>query len=553
VAGLTGFARRLGTVLTLRMHLHYRRLRSRGLLYMLGGALTPLVFLGALVVAGVGALAVFGEMQTLHVAAALSAVVAGAHLMLLLEVAARVGRGEGMAAALYHFPLSPALIHASETLVGGLSLPVIISAVVLLAGAVHLGGVFAFFGAILGAVYLLGLRQLLQLLLSNLLRRRFLREAVLGVVSLAGLGLWLGFNWLAYRLGAIDVPAWLADAPLQFWLLPSAWFVVPFAEIDIGWTPRVVGYFGGPMLVLAVYVVGFDLQDAACFGEAPTLLRRDRRRRRRKRWHLADRGPLRLVPPAVFAPAGKELRVVRRDPFLLVMLLSQALVLLAPIVLFPGLRSGGLGAGYLPFVVLLLLWSQHTPLFNLVGLEGRALQYLAQTPVPRWQVLVGKNLAYATVFGAVDIAFLCVAAWIFDGTSALPVLLGLIGVGLVLLMGVGNFVSAWLPMPWIGARGAAGGTRAAQAASEGGVERPGCGTLFVRFAILQTLTLLMLPPIALLYGAKWWLPPAAWAPVIAAVVSYAGLFYVVGTALAVARLRTAEDKLLALVASRASS
>lgn len=552
MAGVTGFVRGLGTVLLLRLHLHYRRQRSRGLLYMVGGAVTPLVFAGALIFGGLGAWAMFSELATLHVAAAMSAVLLGAHLMLLLEVAARVGRGEGMAAALYHFPLSPSLIHASEMLVGGLSLPIVISGVVFLAGALQVGSPLAVGGAVLATAYLLGLRQLLQLLLSNLLRRRFLREAVLGAVSLAGLGLWLGFNYLAQKLGGLDVAGWLLEAPTQFWLLPSAWFVVPFAEIEVGMLERVVGLIGAPLLVTAVFVVGFDLQDAACFGEAPTLLGRTSAKRRRRRWHLADKFPLRAVPPAIWATAGKELRVVRRDPFLVVMLLSQALVLLAPVVLFPGLRSGGLGAGYLPFVVLLLLWSHHTPLFNLIGLEGRALQYLAQTPASRWQVLVGKNLAYATVFGVVDLVFLAVAASIFGGFGSLPVLYVLVGVGLVLLMGVGNFVSAWLPMPWIGARAAAGGTRAAQAASAGGVERPGCGTMLLRFAILQFLTLLMLPPMALMYGAKWFLPPASWAPVIAAVASYAVLVYVVGTALAVTRLRTAEDKLLELVASRAS-
>ena len=54
----------------------------------------------------VGEVARLGEPPL--VIAALGLVLAGAHLLIFFEVVTLVGRGEGMASALHHFPLSPA-------------------------------------------------------------------------------------------------------------------------------------------------------------------------------------------------------------------------------------------------------------------------------------------------------------------------------------------------------------------------------------------------------------------------------------------------------------
>jgi hypothetical protein len=89
-------------------------------------------------------------------------------------------------------------------------------------------------------------------------------------------------------------------------------------------------------------------------------------------------------------------------------------------------------------------------------------------------------------------------------------------------------------------------------AAEGGVERPGCGTLLVRMFLLQLLPLLGLPVIGAMYVARWFLPVSGWLPVVAAVAAWSALIYVIGTASAVSRLDRAEEKLLALVAGRAA-
>lgn len=550
-----GFLPRLWTVLSLRLHLYHRRMASRGLLTRLAGYAGPVIGLMALVFVGSTVLSITAEVPPTLVAAGAVGVMAAAHLMIFLEVVARVGRGEGMAAALYHFPLSPALIHAAEMLTGVLSPGVLLSAAVLAAASLALAPVpaLALAWMLVGLVYLAGLRQLLQLALAQLLRRRWLREAALALVSMAGIGMWLGFNYLATRMQGGDIVGWIEEAPRTFWMLPFAWFVTPFADVPLDLGVRAVGLLGGSLLVLAVFVVGFDLQDAACYGEAPTLLSPRGPRRRRRRWHLADRDPLAWIPPAVWATADKEIRVVRRDPFLMVMLMSQGLILLAPAFLFPAVRSGGAGAAYLPAFCLLLLMAEHTPMFNLVGLEGRGLHFLAQTPVSRWHIMLGKNLAYLLLFGVIDALFIAVACVVFGASGDYLFLLTLTMAGLVILMGLGNFVSAFLPMPWVGARAAAGGARSAAAAADGGVERPGCGTLLVRMFLLQALPLLGLPVLAMMYLCRWFLPASGWLPTLTGVAAWAGLVYVLGTAMAVSRLRRAEEKLLALVATRAAA
>lgn len=553
---LGAFLQRLATVLLLRLHLYHRRICSRGLASRLGGYAGPIAGGLGLVLVATWVLSATVALPTALVAAGAVLVLAGAHLMVFLEVVARVGRGEGMAAALYHFPLSPALVHAQETLSGSLSPGVLLPGAALVAASLRLAPLpgMALVWAGLAVVYLMGLRQLLQLALSALLRRRWLRELALALVSMTGIGIWLGFNWLGTRMHGTDLAAWVSDAPRTFWLLPFAWFVAPFAAVpglDSG--VRVAGLLGAPLLTLSVFVVGFDLQDAACFGEAPALLRPRGPVRARRRYHLADRLPLSLLPPAVWATADKEIRVVSRDPFLMMMLLSQGIVLLAPALLFPALRSGGAGASYLPLFCLLLLMAEHAPLFNLVGIEGRGLLFLAQTPASRWHVLLGKNLAYLAIFGAVDVFLVCAACAVFGAPAEIPFMLLLTSAGLLVLAGLGNFVSAWLPLPWIGARAAAGGGRSAAAAAEGGVPMPGCLTLLVRMLLLQGLPLLGLPAVLLMLLCRWLLPPQCWLPVTGAVLSYACLVWVTGTALAVVRLETAEEQLLALVATRGSA
>ena len=476
------------------------------------------------------------------------------HLIMMMEVVALVGRGEGMAPALHHFPLSPALIHSSEMIASAATPATLLSMTALLSGARFLGGPpgAALLWGVLGVIYILGLRRMLQLALASVLRRRFLREAALAAVSTVGLGLYLGSSWLAQRMEHFDLGARLDGAPPVFWMLPTHWFVLPFSGMEMPPGAQAVALVGAPLLVLAVFVVGFDLQDRAVFGETSELLASGRGEARRPSLHLPDRWPISLLPPVLWATAAKELRVIRRDPHLMVMLVTQTVVLLAlPFMMLE--RSPRGGGVYLPLFALLLVMGQSRPAFNSLGTEGRALHFLAQTPASRWQVLLGKSLAYGAVFFATNALSLALACWLFGGLAEYPTYLALSLSSLVVLLGVGNLVSVWVPIPWAGARAAAGGARAATAAADGGVERPGCGALLVRMLLLQTVPLLLLPVFALMMGAPMFLGPAWTSSLWMVSALWCGLVFAIATGLAVTRLERAEERILGMMAGRGAA
>jgi len=550
-----GFFARLVTILSLRVSLYYRRQAARGWSGRLSSFLLPLVGAGLLVSfwSFVGTIAaIFNPTALVALGGVMIALV---HFLVLMEVVALVGRGEGMAVALHHFPLSPALIHSSEMIASAFTPATLFSLTALLSGTRFLGGPpgASFAWGLLGVIYILGLRRMLQLGLANVLRRRFLREAALAAVSTVGLGVYLGFSYLARELQHLNFGEWLDQAPTAFWMLPTHWFVLPFSAMDVPLETRVLALVGAPLLVVAVLVVGFDLQDRAVFGESGELLRSGGRGGSRPSLHLPDRWPFALLPPVIWATAAKELRVIRRDPFLMVMLVTQTIVLLALpfLMLERGPRSGG--GGYLPLFALLLVMGQSRPAFNSLGTEGRALLFLAQTPASRWQVLLGKSLAYGSVFSVTNALSLGLACWLFGGFVSLPGYLGLSSASLLVLLGVGNLVSVWVPIPWVGARAAAGGARSAAASAEGGVERPGCGALLIRMLLLQSVPLLLIPVfvlvlgVPLVFGSSWtgtlWLASGAWC---------AGL-YAITTWLAVQRLTRAEERILTMISGRGAA
>jgi hypothetical protein len=550
-----GFFARLVTILSLRANLYYRRQAARGWTGRLSSLLMPMVGAALLVSLWgfVGEVApVFSHTELVALGAAAVALV---HFLVLMEVVALVGRGEGMASALHHFPLSPALIHSSEMIASAVTPATLFSLTALLSGARFLGGVplASFAWGLLGVVYILGLRRMLQLALANVLRRRFLREAALAAVSTVGLGVYLAFSWFARDLHSLRLGEWLENAPVAFWMLPTHWFVVPFSGMDLPLEARVVALVGAPLLVVAVLVIGFDLQDRAVFGETSALLRARGGRRAGPSLHLPDRFPFSLVPAVLWATASKELRVIRRDPFLMVMLVTQTVVLLAlPFLMLERGPRGG-GGAYLPLFALLLVMGQSRPAFNSLGTEGRALRFLAQTPASRWHVLLGKSLAYGLVFSVTNAFSLMLACWLFGGLSSFPLYLGLSMASLVVLLGMGNLVSVWAPIPWIGARAAAGGARSAAASAEGGVERPGCGALLIRMLLLQTVPLLVLPVFGVILLAQLFLS-ASWAmPLWLAAGAWCVAIYAVTTWLAVQRLARAEERILALLAGRGAA
>lgn len=551
---MAAFFRNVATILTLRVHLYFRRLRSRGWVVRIAGTVGPLVsLLGLMLIANMTSAAA-ARADPAIVAPVVSFILLGAHIYVLFSVVARITSNQGLAAALYSFPLSPAVIHTSEASAGFLTPAVAVPGVILAAASLHLGGspILAFGWSLLVFPYLAGLRQLLSLALGELLRRRFAREVAFGLVTVAMLGGWIALNRFVARYQQIDPLAALESLPTTLWLLPSSWFVTPFATLEVPLGARILALAGVPMLVLATFVVGYDLQDAACYGEAPSLVRRRKGpRRRRRRLHLADRLPFRVIPAPVWATAAKELIVLKRNPFMLFSLGTQASLMFLPALIFEPEDVDAMAGGWVRMVAILLLFVEHSVLFNQIGSEGRALGFLSQTPVSRAHVLLGKNLGYGGLLLIINVVAVSAACTLFGMTRELPTLLGVLIAGQIVFTGVGNFVSVWLPVPIVGARAAAGGTRAATAAT-GDVEPPGCGYALVRGLVLQSTLVLLTPVGLLLYGVPWALPDAA--PfAVAAAFAWAGLIYVIATLLAIRRLEVAEETLLKLIAVRGAA
>jgi hypothetical protein len=400
--------------------------------------------------------------------------------------------------------------------------------------------------------YLASLRQLLQLVVGRLLRRRFLRELSIALLSTVGLLGWLGLNWMVHNGAVAELVSRSAALPTMYWLLPLNWVVAP-SELVLHVQPLALplAAAGLSLLLVAVFVVGADMQEQACLGEVGGRAVSSRRRPRRRRLHLADRRPLSWIPAAVWASAGKELTVMRRDPFAWVMILSQGAFLLVPPLIFG--EMGAEAAFYMPLVVMMLLLVESAPVFNVIAGEGRALHFLAQSPAPRWQVLVGKNLAYGQIYVVFNAAFLALAGLAYGELPRYGIYLAMSCYGLVMLLGIGNLVSVFLPTAWIGARGAEGGSRAAHRASEGGVEQPGCMTLMLKLMCVQVLYLLAIPPTLLVFLGpsflgEWW-----WLPVSAAAMAWSLLVYVVATVLALWRLSFSEQRILARFSTRGAS
>lgn len=550
---MSAFVSQLTLVLGLRWRLVWRRARDRGFWQLGGLILSLLLVVGGVGFAFVGGVSVGANLTPGEAALGALAVFAGTHLLVLMEALARVGRGEGMAAALAHYPLSSWLIHAAETL-GGASNPALLAGLAAFAGLlVHVSSVpgAALPWALLAVAWLLAVRQLAALALARLLRRRGLRELALALVSMSGLVVWFVMIWLQDRIDPTRVLAWLSEPPEAFWYLPMQWFVLPMSSLPVPALARVAGFLGAPLAVFAAIVVGADLQDRVLNGDPGGWLPRARGYRPR-RWHLADRAPLSLVPPAVWATAGKELKVVRRDPFLVVMLVSQALLLIAPPLLFSLGGAGPIqstGRAWLPLFLPVLLIAEHAPLFNVLGTEGRGLRFLAGSPAPRWQVLLGKNLAYGLTLSVFNAGVLAVAAAVFDTWSWWAPSWALLSLGLLVLLGVGNAVSAVAPLPWMGARAAAGGSKGAQAAAEGGVEPPGCGASLLRLLMVWVALVAVLPSLGLVLLGRH-LGGAGLVAGLLGGLAWAVLVWLAGTGVAVGRWEAAEETLMRRYATR---
>jgi hypothetical protein len=546
----------LATVIRLRFLLWSRTLEKRPRIEQLASRAAPpimvAVYLGLFV--NLRRLAADIDPELIVTGSAFGLVVL--HLPLLVSVVRRAAEGEGGAAALILFPVPASVLHTVETLAGIGTIIVVLPGVVLagaLAGSSNVV-VAVLWGGVLMA-YLAGIRQLTRLLLAGILRHRWLREVVLAGASLAGLVAWFGVFLYSDELSRAVTLALSGDLPELFWWLPVQWFVLPAAGAIEGVPPgaRLAGWIGAPLLVLAVLVAGAQVQRSVLLGEATG--RRTRSTGRRLRWGLLlDRAPLSWVPGSIWAIAGKELKLLSRNPFFVVMLLGQLVLWIALPFLYAAMGvkvAGGDTPTWLPFVALFSLLGMQSFTFNQLGSEGRGMHFLAGSPVPRMHILLGKNIAYAAIGGPVAALSVGVAAVVFDEPGAVWFILAA-EVGVVLMLGVGNLVSVLLPRALLGGRGVSGGSRAAQVAAAGALPPSGCLVSVVSAIAVAGLATLMIPVVAGVALAAW--KGGTWpAAVLPGVLAYALLVWLALTTVASIRLTLAEAWILSQIAGKEAS
>jgi hypothetical protein len=431
---------------------------------------------------------------------------------------------------LLHFPV-PLPTLAASSLLANLTQPLVVAATpVALALALALAEreIFlplCFTGVLLGLGFLLAASQLMGLLLHGLARNRRLQDLILF------LGLGAGF-----LLSLLPVLVSLGKFRTVAAILGRIVATDVFALSPFAWGLRAAAHAGRgellPFLALAGLATGAIV---AATGASAFLI------------HRVHRGELALAPSGrlsrtrtrmVFsgdlgALVEKDLVGAWRDPALKA---SLFMGLIGPL-LFLFLLSQATSYGRSESTLLILATFIGASSFgsNAFGLERRGISLLMSFPVPRWRILVAKNIS-ALLFRLPGLVTLVLASVFLSPVSSLPAGLTIALVTMLLSSGADNYISILFPSaaaepgknPYGGVQ--AGG-RGLGGAAMGGL-------LFVGALILAT-PFIFLCWLPLLMGQRslWWisLPLAA---------AGAGAAYAMLTAGAESLLKRREPEML---------
>jgi len=527
---------RLIALVALRWRLDARAVAgSRGRLVMLLVALPPLLFVSA-----ASAFVAFGGARYLEreapalLLSVLSAVatlfgLSWALAPLLAGVSATETHDLGKLLS-YPVPL-PVLVVSS--LVANLLQPMVLAqAPPLVALALGLGG-----GGVRAAVALAGLALALALVLASgqavglalhaLSRNRRWHDRAL----FAGIGLGVVLSLLPIlvlsRGGSL---AWrLLHALLErdvFALVPFSWGARAAVHAGRGEALPFLAWAGASTLALAAAV-------GVCVALAQRLYRGDL-----DLGEGAGRGALRArmrLPGAVGALVEKDLRVAWRDPRLKALVFTGVigpLVLL--LILWQG--SAALGPG------LLLAVASFSGLgalgTNAFALERQGLGLLFGSPVDRFAILVGKNLAVVVLrvpaLVAVSVATLVIAGPVFVPAVATVVLLTQL-----LAAAADNYLSILFPVPVA----AAGRDPTAPASGSRGLGAAAMAFVAMLATLLVSAPFTFLAWLPHLLGERW-----LWALTLPLALAGAGAVHFMATSGAARLLRRREPDLVARMA-----
>lgn len=433
---------------------------------------------------------------------------------------------------LFIYPVSYVVIYACA-LAGGIFdytlLPLVPVALALGLAASH-SIVAAAASACLLALFIaqtIATSQALLLGLMGLLRSRRFRDLMIIVFPILGLIYYVGQNSVMMHVDR-NVAYALLNNPLLHFLayLPSGWAARGLDAIDMGdlagaalASTELIGW------TAVMVVAGASLMRRLSMGErGPSPHAADVRADVHA--EAVDRAgkPFRVFPAGLAAVFTKERRYLWRDPQYKAILINMAYMLL--VLVMPGFRpmhretsvlliaqdAGVKMRAMLPLGLSLLAPLGFSQLImNIFGGEGAAAAVLLSFPTPRWQILLGKNLAHILVAGPILAIIYIALCLVFRAPQVLPWALIWIPVQLATMLGVGNVVSVLLPHRMY-VRGVS-------------YQNTGCGYAMLNLvASLAGLALLAIP--AAVLALAIWLGAASWSIALAlSAAVYAALVY----------------------------
>ncbi|OPX23415.1 MAG: hypothetical protein B1H03_01715 [Planctomycetales bacterium 4484_113] len=349
---------------------------------------------------------------------------------------------------------------------------------------------------------------------------------VIGGQFLAGYSGWGrgGSDQQVARLFAEHIPDlrlfWQHFTAVMHFTPPAA-----VAESYLGWVDLGVGHF---LLWLLILLAGAGLTLGAtgfvyfrlfkgelALAESPRVRKGARARFARK---TAYSGSLiHWLPAGLVATMRKEWRYLWREPYIKTQLIHvlAAYAYLAAMLIGLAQKGGGdsfsRGWIYLGIVYFLGMFTAQR-FANKFGLDAEAIEVTLVTPIPRWQVLMGKGLPYILLFALTNGVAALLGGVLFHIS---PLFIFCAGVLVVahcpLVDAVGNLVSIYFPVALIPGRG-----RRLRPVRQ----QQGCLFLLLHGLALNAGHLLTLPVAGLIALLAWsgsWLLAA---PLVALAVAY---------------------------------
>ena len=490
---------RLTALVWLRCKLDLRamgraRERAVGLLFLLPGLLVFSVMGAVLAYFGLRSVASDDQGALVPILSLLASVV-GVFWILSPLVAGLALTESHDVSRLLHFPI-PVRTLVASSLIANLAQPMVLAEVpIVLAVALAVSERLWYFPlALLGVLitfgFILAATQVSGLVLHGLSRNRRLHD--LSMFLGIGVGFLLSFLPIFLLWGGMRPLLALARGVQRvdpFALSPFAWGVRAAVHAGRGEVGLFLGYAGAGLLAIA-----------GAMAVSGVLIQRIHRGELDLAGGRTDpgAGPARMrLPGALGALVEKDLRVAWRDPALKA---SLFLGLVPPLLFLVFMTQGSGGAGGRGLLFLAMFIGIQAFGSNAFGLERRAVILLLAFPVPRWRILVGKNVG-AMVFRLPGLVTLLAAGLVLAPAVFLPAAGTLALIAMVIAAGVDNYVSilfpAVVPAPGQNPYAGTAGSRGLMAA-------------LLSMAMLAAAMLLAAPFLFLAWLPLWLEQPALW-------------------------------------------